>query len=306
MGPAERIPVINRIADRLAAEEDWSEIDFVLDQFGFETFDHWSGSYRDYVRRVLRNAPSEMLSSLDNYLSGQVPPGEAPWAEGRFRLFISHIAKQKLSAHELKSAMAFYGVDAFVAHQDIKSGKEWQQVIEAALHSCHALVALLHEGFKESNWCEQEVGFALGRGVPVVPMKIELDPYGFLGSVQAVIPGKRELKDVARELLDIFLGDKRTSEAIVEAIVRRLVESESFEQSNGLAKLLADEPGRVSADQLKRLRQAQKENFQVLSAWDVDGWLGKIEAALAATTTATAAPPSGSGRAWDPDGIEMF
>jgi hypothetical protein len=34
------------------------------------------------------------------------------------------------------------------------------------LHSCDALVGILHEGFRESPWCDQEVGIVLGREKP--------------------------------------------------------------------------------------------------------------------------------------------
>jgi hypothetical protein len=290
MQPGERIAVIKRIARRLAAEDDWNEIDFTLDQFGFRTLDSWPGTQYEYVRYLLKNEPPDKIAALDQYLSGHASPDEEPWEDGRFRLFISHIANQRLAAHELKCAVAFYGVDGFEAHEDIKPGREWQRVIEAALHSCDALTALLHQGFKESSWCDQEVGFALGRGVPVVPMKIHLDPYGFFGLVQAISPGTRKPKDVARELVDIHLNDKRTSEVLTEAIVRRLMEAQSFDQANGLAKLLSEKPERVTRDQMTRLRKAQKENGQVESAFDVEHAFAKIERALAPTSPPVTSP----------------
>lgn len=52
MDPAERIPIINRIATRLEAMDDSSEIDFVLEQFGFQIEGPWTGSMRAYVRHA--------------------------------------------------------------------------------------------------------------------------------------------------------------------------------------------------------------------------------------------------------------
>lgn len=280
MQPGERIVVIKRIAQSLAAENDWTDIDFTLHQFGFSTLDRWEGSQYEYVLYVLKNEPSEKLRALDRYLSGETSADDEPWEEGRFSLFISHVAKHKRTARDLKDAIALYGVDGFVAHEDVKPGAGWQRVIEAALHSCNALTALLHEEFKESHWCDQEVGFALGRGIPVVPVKIDIDPYGFLGSVQAISPGMRTMADVARDLVEIYLEDKRTSETFTEVIVRRLIEAQSFDQANHLAKLLSQQSKQVTPSQMKRLRQAQKENGQIRNAFAVEHAFAQMERAL--------------------------
>jgi hypothetical protein len=195
-------------------------------------------------------------------------------------LFITHVAPRKLLAHQLKSALVFYGVDGFVAHEDVEPGKDWQLVIEAALHSCNALVALLHHGFKESNWCDQEVGIALARGVPVVPVKIDLDPYGFFGAVQAVSGAGIGVSDLARSLVVLCLRDKRTGDSLTEVIVDQLAQAGSFDQANRLAKLLADESTYMSESRMRLLRTAQKDNSQVRDAFDVEGSFERLEEAL--------------------------
>jgi len=44
--------------------------------------------------------------------------------------------------------------------------KPWQAQIEHALRSMQAFVAIVHPEFNSSAWCNQEVGWALGRRVP--------------------------------------------------------------------------------------------------------------------------------------------
>lgn len=69
--PAERIPIINRIAMGLEAAEDWPEIDFILDQFGFRIEDEWQASMRAYVRHVVaHNGDDSIVEALDRYLAG--------------------------------------------------------------------------------------------------------------------------------------------------------------------------------------------------------------------------------------------
>ena len=43
-----------------------------------------------------------------------------------------------------------------------------------------------HPGFPKSRWTDQEVGWALGRDVHVLPVRRGIDPYGFLGEVQGI------------------------------------------------------------------------------------------------------------------------
>jgi hypothetical protein len=293
MKPGERIAIIRRIATRLGAEDDWAEIDLVLEQFGFATEWRWEGDVKSYVLHCIKNAPDSQLVALDQYLMGHSRPDDEPWDDARFRLFITHLAKHKSTAHSLKSHLRFYGIDGFVAHDDIKPGKEWQLVIESALHSCDALVGLLHDGFRESDWCDQEVGFALGRGVPVVPIHFDLYPYGFFGSVQAIISaGTQEVKALARKLTLILLHDKRTADRLTEAIVEQLVNAGSFDQANRLSALLATEAPLLSQEQANRLREAEKENGQLQGAFDFDSNLSAIEAKILASRPSPAIEPS--------------
>ncbi len=89
--------------------------------------------------------------------------------------------------------MEQWGVDTFVAHDDIEPTREWQDAIEAALRTCDALCALMTSDFIESKWCDQEVGFAIARRKLVVAVKLGTDPYGFIAKYQAVISGEGEI-----------------------------------------------------------------------------------------------------------------
>jgi hypothetical protein len=106
--------------------------------------------------------------------------------EGGFRLFVSHKTEVKRQAAALKEELKLFGVSAFVAHEDIHPTRAWQDEIENALHSMDGFAALMTEEFHESLWTDQEVGFALARGVPVIALRMGKDPYGFLGKFQAL------------------------------------------------------------------------------------------------------------------------
>ena len=281
MQPGQRIDVIKRVATRLAATDDWAEIDLVLEQFGFGTAWQWEGDKRSYVIDRTKDGGAGNLTAIDQYLMGHSRPGDEPWEDARFRLFLTHVAPQKQVAHSLKSCLRYYGVDAFVAHDDIQPGKEWQIVIESALHSCDALAGLLHEGFRGSDWCDQEVGIALGRGIAAVPIQFDLLPYGFFGSVQAVNNAAiQQPATLAKNLVQVLLKDKRTSEKLTEAIVDELARAATFDQANKLSKVLAEEAPLLSKRHAEQLRKAEKENDQLRGAYSFEIHLSSIEAKI--------------------------
>jgi len=111
------------------------------------------------------------------------------WGRSGYRLFLSHKTEVKKNAAELKACLAPFGVSCFVAHEDIHPTKEWQREIENALISMDAFVALMTDKFHDSLWTDQEVGFAVGRGVPIIALKLGRDPYGFIGKFQALSCG---------------------------------------------------------------------------------------------------------------------
>lgn len=108
------------------------------------------------------------------------------WAGGHYRIFLSHHHRIKNDAMALKRHLRMYGVDCFVAHEDIEPTEEWQSKIADALRSTNALIAMLTEDFHGSFWTDQEIGYALGREIPVFSIQMGQDPYGFIGKYQAL------------------------------------------------------------------------------------------------------------------------
>jgi len=66
------------------------------------------------------------------------------------------------------------------------------------------LLALVTEEFKESDWTVQEIGFALGKGVPVIAIRNGMDPFGFFGKWQAIEGTGRVPKDIIKDFITII------------------------------------------------------------------------------------------------------
>jgi hypothetical protein len=84
----------------------------------------------------------------------------------------------KDEATRLKGCLAPYAINGFVAHEDIHPTLEWQTEIERALYAMDAFIAIHTPGFSASIWTQQEIGFAVARGVKIISFKMGEDPTG--------------------------------------------------------------------------------------------------------------------------------
>ena len=185
------------------------------------------------------------------------------WESDYFRLFLTHKADHKQRASQFKVAMEYYGVSCFVAHEDIEPTKEWQAEIERALFSMDALVALLTEDFADSRWTDQEVGVAFGRQVPIIPIRLGTDPYGFIGKYQAVNGGTKTQRKLAKEVYDLMWSKPDLVPPLTAGLVARFEDSKNYDQSNTLMQILMERVKTAPPDLIERLEQAPEKNRQV-------------------------------------------
>lgn len=147
---------------------------------------------------------------------------DSMWKPGFFRLFISHVSKYKESASNLKNSLSVYGIDCFVAHEDITPSKEWEVEIENGLFTMDALCAIVVPEFSESRWCDQEVGIALGQHKLVISINKGENPYGFFGKFQA-LKAKPISSDMAAEVWKAISNNERTKDLYSERLVGLLL-----------------------------------------------------------------------------------
>jgi hypothetical protein len=115
--------------------------------------------------------------------------------------FVSHSHIDLPIANEIASILRTFGFSGFLAHRDVEGGTEWREEIRQKLHEAPFLIAVVSPNFADSDWTDQEVGFALARSIPVIPVQAGKAPYGFLGHIQGVSWGDEvndgELVDAA-------------------------------------------------------------------------------------------------------------
>ena len=226
----EKINLVNSICEEFNQKYRYDDIKVFLDHFGIpsdSTF-QYSGEYRDfeYAKSRLNLTTDDKILAIANELelvSGVSPSQyfDAPncWSDkNKFRLFISHLAKDKLMATRLKSTLEPYNIIGFVAHEDVSPTKKWQIEIEKALWTMDAMVSVHTNGFSKSVWTQQEIGFALGRGIKVFPLKMDEDPIGFLGADQAILRRSRTAEHVSAEISALISSDIQTKIRMAEVI----------------------------------------------------------------------------------------
>jgi hypothetical protein len=167
--------------------------------------------------------------------SGTVTP--TFWKPNFLRMFLSHLSTNRRKASDLKGSLAALGISAFIAHQDIEPSREWQTEIESALATMDVLVALIEPGFRDSAWTDQEVGYALGRSVDVIPLLVGVDPHGFIGKIQGIhVKGKVPSK-VADELLVALVKRPRLRDKVLNGLARALATNSSLHRRQKIASL---------------------------------------------------------------------
>ncbi len=185
------------------------------------------------------------------------------WGQGGFRVFLSHKASVKKETAELKESLALFGLTAFVAHSDILPTKAWQDEIENALESMDGLVALMTADFHNSDWTDQEIGYAFARGVPIVAVRLGRDPYGFIGKFQGMAS---TWKDAAVEISKVFVQHDRGLAAYIQA----LRDCPSWESANTLATVLPAIQ-KLTPEQIEDFVEAYNETSELRGGWGFNG-----------------------------------
>ena len=94
----------------------------------------------------------------------------------------------------------------------------WQVEIERALHSMDAFLAFLTPGFSKSFWAQQEIGFAVARGVYIISFQMGENPKGFISKQQALPRGGKKAEEIAKEVNSLLLSDDLTAARLGQVV----------------------------------------------------------------------------------------
>jgi len=201
------------------------------------------------------------------------------WRANHLRLFLSHVHAHKALARQVQQQLQYRYVSTFVAHVDIEPTAEWLGEIEHALASCDVLAAFLTEDFHASPWTDQEVGFAVCRQIPVIPIMLGVQPYGFIARYQSMRPQEGTPYLIGLGICRALLSNDATASKMSEALCRALVEADSYEAARRCAELLPHVRS-VSPGIVDQVKGAPDANRQVGEAhgvpWKIERFVGRM------------------------------
>ncbi|MEA2942408.1 MAG: hypothetical protein QOD09_2937 [Bradyrhizobium sp.] len=127
------------------------------------------------------------------------------------RVFISNSAKANPLARRLSEELRLRNIDRFHYKEPnaIWSGSNWQEKLRSEVAACDVFVAIIGEGYEQSEWSREEFRLAIGR-----KSKIVLLPYSIAGADLKFLKQEgaeqlhvAELSATEDDAIDLILGN---------------------------------------------------------------------------------------------------
>jgi hypothetical protein len=265
---------VQAVRDALFAESP-EQADLVLRTFGLDGL-NLESEWQNYDPRVeirleIMNADNELLLDIASHLNLDVINEERTvrsggfgylWLPDHIRLFVSHLAEHEEYAGKVVDELRTIQVDGFVAHTSIEPDLVWQVEIERALDSCDAFVGLVHPGFSESVWTQQEVGWALGRNLQIFMVSLGEMPAGFPAKQQASRADIRRPRTAADRVIVSLSRTRQFGEEVTNRVLNSLRSAGSYSDAKDAATRL-DEMGSLSPRIIDGICEAFLDNDQI-------------------------------------------
>ncbi len=116
-------------------------------------------------------------------------------------IFLSYTRADMEAARQVRRALEQAGHAVWQDLTAIKGGDEWVKSIETGVERCYALVTLVSEPAKKSEWVQIEYLHAKRRGKLIVPLKVDDSEIPTLMLATNVLHGHPDLAEGIRQLL---------------------------------------------------------------------------------------------------------
>lgn len=193
------------------------------------------------------------------------------------KVFISYSSKDKEIAGDLKRLFEEYEIiTCFIAHDDIMPGSEWEREILTNLESSDFFMPLQTENLKASYWCQQEAGFALSKGIKVVPLKPDMggiDPVGFYAKSQA---HPIKIQSLRASVSAWMIKEGLAHGIMTEDIEKRMLlfeRSGSWHEAGENAKALLELESEFNKSDVRRIVETTLKNPEILNSIAARGYL---------------------------------
>jgi len=183
---------------------------------------------------------------------------------GPLQLFASHLSSQRGFVGNVATYLRGLNIELFAAHDSIPMDAPWEADIVDALKGSHGGVAFIHADFHDSYYCMQEIGWMLGRDLPVARLLLGESPKGLLGGLQGRSLVNRQTEEVATAILDWVAKQPTLELHFAESLSCALESSPNFNRTDRIWNYLKAIRFPTGV-QLERIVRAAEANDQVFS-----------------------------------------
>lgn len=202
-----------------------------------------------------------------------------PYKARTARVFISYSVKDKELAGKVKDGLEIFGMDVFLAHEDLKPSVEWEKAILDSLERADIFIPLITAHYKESDWTDQECGIAFAKNKLIVPIAVQGTlPYGFLSGIQAWKLKHPDLLVLGcDEIIEAIVKTKLgfANEYILDSLITAFRNSCRFDDAGKRAELLLRFPV-ISKAQAREIIGAAIRNNQIYASSSANRHLKEI------------------------------
>lgn len=180
-----------------------------------------------------------------------------------FNVFISYQTSDKIVAGKLKQILSNFGINSFLAHDDLEVSVEWQDEILKNIKQSELFICLLSENYLKSKFCMQESGIAIVLNMTIIPLSLDdtISP-GFISKIQS-----KRINPLSPSIEDIIPGLLRWNKNEGIRIITELIgSSNSFRSAESNFKNILPFIDDLSDGQATALIEKILDNSQISGA----------------------------------------
>ena len=190
-------------------------------------------------------------------------------------VFLSYSHENRRIARSLKAGLEQFGMEAFLAHEDLSPSSNWLRVIRKNLRGCQVFMPLLTKEFKKSDWTDQETGFAVALRKVILPITVDFLPYGFIHEIHAQEMPKHMNAIVGWRVVKHLAKHTSLRDNIIDGLVQVCADSNSFiEAASNFEYLIELAP--FSMHQMKSIFEAAIKNRQIYDSFGAQSVLERL------------------------------
>ncbi len=265
------LSVAKKLSSLTAAELSLVLSSLQIRGFSPDAFDPWDleNALYDFVASM----EDHQLSELDAFFTSDGRGDEYPESrrtnlDSHLRVFVSYENSDKKLAASIGRELEKLGIEHFLAHRDIHGGANWRLELTRQLASVSYMICVIGSSYKLKPICNQEVGWALSRNLPIIPIAVteKINPveFGLMEQYQFIFHAGN-LEITAKRVIENLISITPNKAALADNLVQNFVSSTFFDQAKHRWSSLAlcEE---LSDENIKLLEKSIVENSQIKGA----------------------------------------